>query len=197
MAPSQRGSQSDFAFFILHFSPAQNNRNRFLRVLKEKKVPQNGVEYFRKYSQQGLALQYASWLHVDVPAFHIQDVHHCRCRISCLRRRSCKFLKFLIYKEIFSKHLDFEIKEENQFKIHFSKIPFQGAFRCDTNQPGCQNVCYNRFSPISHMRFWAFQMMFVCLPSLAFMTFAQFEIAKIELVKKERADEEKKTRAVN
>ena len=46
------------------------------------------------------------------------------------------------------------------------------------------------------MRFWAFQMMFVCLPSLAFMTFAQFEIAKIELVKKERADEEKKTRAV-
>jgi len=72
-----------------------------------------------------------------------------------------------------------------------------GAFRCDTNQPGCQNVCYNRFSPISHMRFWAFQMMFVCLPSLAFMTFAQFEIAKIELVKKERADEEKKTRAAD
>ena len=46
------------------------------------------------------------------------------------------------------------------------------------------------------MRFWAFQMMFVCLPSLAFMTFAQFEIAKIELVKKERADEEKKIRTV-
>jgi hypothetical protein len=55
-------------------------------------------------------------------------------------------------------------------------------FKCDTNQPGCQNVCFNRFSPISHMRFWAFQMMFVCLPSLCFMTFAQFEEAKISKI---------------
>lgn len=55
-------------------------------------------------------------------------------------------------------------------------------FKCDTNQPGCQNVCFNRFSPISHMRFWAFQMMFVCLPSLCFMTYAQFEVNKIKVV---------------
>ena len=24
------------------------------------------------------------------------------------------------------------------------------AFRCDTQQPGCQTICFNYFSPISH-----------------------------------------------
>ena len=52
-------------------------------------------------------------------------------------------------------------------------------FRCDTSQPGCQNVCFNRFSPISHMRFWAFHMLFVILPSLMFMTYAQFQTESV------------------
>lgn len=65
-------------------------------------------------------------------------------------------------------------------------------FKCDTNQPGCQNVCFNRFSPISHMRFWAFQMMFVCLPSLIFMTFAQFEMSKIDKIEKQEKELNKK-----
>lgn len=61
----------------------------------------------------------------------------------------------------------------------WTNLKHQGNFKCDTNQPGCQNVCFNRFSPISHMRFWAFQMMFVMLPSIIFMTYAQFQTDQI------------------
>jgi uncharacterized membrane-anchored protein YhcB (DUF1043 family) len=45
----------------------------------------------------------------------------------------------------------------------------QGVFRCDTNQPGCQAMCFNKFSPMSHPRFWSFQFMFCLLPSFIFM----------------------------
>merc|ERR1712157_280590 len=45
-------------------------------------------------------------------------------------------------------------------------------FRCDTNQPGCKNVCFNNFSPISKERFWAFQIMFCTLPILIFHEYA-------------------------
>ncbi|CAG5111748.1 Oidioi.mRNA.OKI2018_I69.chr2.g6022.t1.cds [Oikopleura dioica] len=67
-----------------------------------------------------------------------------------------------------------------------------GNFKCDTNQPGCQNVCFNRFSPISHMRFWAFQLLFVCLPTIIFMGFAQFELAKVNMIKKQKEEEQVK-----
>jgi len=35
----------------------------------------------------------------------------------------------------------------------------QGKFLCDTDQPGCKNICFNRFSPISYLRLWAFQVL--------------------------------------
>jgi len=70
-----------------------------------------------------------------------------------------------------------------------------GNFKCDTNQPGCQNVCFNRFSPISHLRFWAFQLLFVCLPTIIFMGFAQFELAKVNLLKSQTEEENAKITA--
>lgn len=33
----------------------------------------------------------------------------------------------------------------------------QSAFKCSTQEPGCVNMCFNEFSKISHIRFWAFQ----------------------------------------
>ncbi|KAK7877240.1 hypothetical protein WMY93_032041, partial [Mugilogobius chulae] len=33
----------------------------------------------------------------------------------------------------------------------------QSKFTCNTHQPGCENVCYDAFAPLSHVRFWAFQ----------------------------------------
>ncbi|NP_989084.1 gap junction delta-4 protein [Xenopus tropicalis] len=44
----------------------------------------------------------------------------------------------------------------------------QERFICNTLQPGCSNVCYDIFSPVSHMRFWLFQTMIVFLPYAMF-----------------------------
>ena len=33
----------------------------------------------------------------------------------------------------------------------------QGSFVCNTQTPGCTNICYNDFSPISLLRYWALQ----------------------------------------
>ncbi|KAM6958904.1 uncharacterized protein FYW47_010336 [Aplochiton taeniatus] len=41
----------------------------------------------------------------------------------------------------------------------------QGNFDCNTRQPGCANVCYNYFFPITHTRIWALQLIFVTCPS--------------------------------
>ncbi|MBN3306368.1 CXB3 protein, partial [Amia calva] len=42
----------------------------------------------------------------------------------------------------------------------------QKDFDCNTKQPGCANVCYDYFFPISHIRLWALQLIFVTCPSL-------------------------------
>ena len=45
-------------------------------------------------------------------------------------------------------------------------------------QPGCENVCFNKFSPISHVRFWGFEIIAVSLPSIIFIVFAAHEVAR-------------------
>ncbi|XP_052386557.1 gap junction beta-3 protein-like [Carassius gibelio] len=42
----------------------------------------------------------------------------------------------------------------------------QKEFDCNTKQPGCANVCYDHYFPISHIRLWALQLIFVTCPSL-------------------------------
>ncbi|KAM4793998.1 gap junction delta-4 protein [Cyanocitta cristata] len=44
----------------------------------------------------------------------------------------------------------------------------QERFVCNTLQPGCSNVCYDLFSPVSHFRFWLIQTVSVLLPYAAF-----------------------------
>lgn len=41
----------------------------------------------------------------------------------------------------------------------------QKDFDCNTKQPGCANVCYDFYFPISHIRLWALQLIFVTCPS--------------------------------
>lgn len=41
----------------------------------------------------------------------------------------------------------------------------QKDFDCNTKQPGCANVCYDYFFPISHIRLWALQLIFITCPS--------------------------------
>ncbi|XP_003962277.2 gap junction beta-2 protein-like [Takifugu rubripes] len=42
----------------------------------------------------------------------------------------------------------------------------QSDFKCNTQQPGCKNVCYDHFFPVSHIRLWCLQLIFVSTPAL-------------------------------
>ncbi|KAM4665158.1 gap junction beta-1 protein isoform 1-T3 [Discoglossus pictus] len=42
----------------------------------------------------------------------------------------------------------------------------KSAFTCNTQQPGCNSVCYDHFFPISHIRLWALQLIIVSTPAL-------------------------------
>lgn len=42
----------------------------------------------------------------------------------------------------------------------------QADFVCNTLQPGCKNVCYDHYFPISHIRLWALQLIMVSTPAL-------------------------------
>uniref|UniRef100_A0A3Q3XQF9 Gap junction protein n=1 Tax=Mola mola TaxID=94237 RepID=A0A3Q3XQF9_MOLML len=56
----------------------------------------------------------------------------------------------------------------------------QSKFVCNSGQPGCENVCYDAFAPLSHVRFWVFQIILVAMPSLMYMGYAVNKIAKLE-----------------
>ncbi|XP_061667636.1 gap junction Cx32.2 protein-like [Syngnathoides biaculeatus] len=45
----------------------------------------------------------------------------------------------------------------------------QSKMICNTKQPGCKNVCYDRAFPISHIRFWVLQIIFVSTPTLVYL----------------------------
>ncbi|MEE6484226.1 hypothetical protein FKM82_013801 [Ascaphus truei] len=45
----------------------------------------------------------------------------------------------------------------------------QSDFTCNTEQPGCTNVCYDKAFPISHIRYWVLQFLFVSTPTLVYL----------------------------
>ena len=56
----------------------------------------------------------------------------------------------------------------------------QSKFVCNSGQPGCENVCYDAFAPLSHVRFWVFQIILVAMPSLMYLGYAVNKIARAE-----------------
>lgn len=54
----------------------------------------------------------------------------------------------------------------------------QSMFVCNTLQPGCNQACYDKTFPISHIRYWVFQIIMVCCPSLCFITYSVHQSAK-------------------
>ncbi|KAM9840120.1 gap junction Cx32.2 protein-like [Aulostomus maculatus] len=54
----------------------------------------------------------------------------------------------------------------------------QSDFICNTQQPGCENVCYDWTFPISHIRFWVLQIIFVSTPTLIYLGHAVHVIHK-------------------
>uniref|UniRef100_A0A8C4SY41 Gap junction protein n=1 Tax=Erpetoichthys calabaricus TaxID=27687 RepID=A0A8C4SY41_ERPCA len=56
----------------------------------------------------------------------------------------------------------------------------QSDFICNTKQPGCRNVCYDRAFPISLIRYWVLQVIFVSSPSLVYMGHALYRLRALE-----------------
>ncbi|XP_025053975.1 gap junction alpha-5 protein isoform X1 [Alligator sinensis] len=64
----------------------------------------------------------------------------------------------------------------------------QSDFMCDTQQPGCENVCYDKAFPISHVRYWVLQIIFVSTPSLLYMGHAMHKVRMEEKRKIKEAE---------
>ncbi|XP_043914788.1 gap junction alpha-4 protein-like [Protopterus annectens] len=56
----------------------------------------------------------------------------------------------------------------------------QSDFTCNTEQPGCENVCYDKAFPISHIRYWILQFIFVSTPTLVYLGHVAYRIKKEE-----------------
>ncbi|XP_034755591.1 gap junction Cx32.7 protein-like [Etheostoma cragini] len=61
----------------------------------------------------------------------------------------------------------------------------QSNFVCNTQQPGCENVCYDLAFPISHIRFWVLQIIAVATPKLLYLGHV-LHVIHIEKKMKER-----------
>ncbi|KAM9466933.1 gap junction protein alpha 10 a [Clarias gariepinus] len=68
----------------------------------------------------------------------------------------------------------------------------QSEFICNTEQPGCKNVCYDQAFPISLIRFWVLQIIFVSSPSLVYMGHALYRLRALD---KERHKKKNQLRA--
>ncbi|XP_054549638.1 gap junction gamma-3 protein isoform X3 [Talpa occidentalis] len=52
----------------------------------------------------------------------------------------------------------------------------QSEFVCHTQQPGCKAACYDAFHPLSPLRFWAFHVLLVAVPSALYIGFALYHV---------------------
>uniref|UniRef100_UPI003AB037D7 gap junction alpha-3 protein-like isoform X1 n=1 Tax=Centroberyx gerrardi TaxID=166262 RepID=UPI003AB037D7 len=67
----------------------------------------------------------------------------------------------------------------------------QSDFTCNTQQPGCENVCYDEAFPISHIRFWVLQIIFVSTPTLIYLGHV-LHIVRMEEKRREKEEELRK-----
>uniref|UniRef100_A0A8C2ZRG8 Gap junction protein n=1 Tax=Cyclopterus lumpus TaxID=8103 RepID=A0A8C2ZRG8_CYCLU len=65
----------------------------------------------------------------------------------------------------------------------------QSDFLCDTQQPGCTNVCYDSAFPIAHIRYWVLQIVFVSTPSLIYMGHAMHIVRREEKLRRMEQDQ--------
>ncbi|XP_056248077.1 gap junction delta-4 protein-like [Seriola aureovittata] len=52
----------------------------------------------------------------------------------------------------------------------------QERFICNTIQPGCSNVCFDVFAPVSVLRLWLFHLILLCLPHVLFATYVMHKL---------------------
>uniref|UniRef100_A0A8C4IEB7 Gap junction protein n=2 Tax=Dicentrarchus labrax TaxID=13489 RepID=A0A8C4IEB7_DICLA len=52
----------------------------------------------------------------------------------------------------------------------------QERFICNTIQPGCSNLCFDAFAPVSVFRLWLFHLILLCLPHVLFVTYVMHKV---------------------
>lgn len=62
----------------------------------------------------------------------------------------------------------------------------QSEFFCNTEQPGCRTVCYDKACPISLIRYWVLQVIFVSSPSLVYMGHALYRLRALEKMRQKK-----------
>uniref|UniRef100_A0A9W3G398 Gap junction protein n=1 Tax=Camelus bactrianus TaxID=9837 RepID=A0A9W3G398_CAMBA len=72
----------------------------------------------------------------------------------------------------------------------------QTKFTCNTRQPGCDNVCYDAFAPLSHVRFWVFQIVVISTPSVMYLGYAMHRLARASQDERRRASRRRPSRRV-
>ena len=70
----------------------------------------------------------------------------------------------------------------------------QTKFTCNTRQPGCDNVCYDAFAPLSHVRFWVFQIVVISTPSVMYLGYAVHRLARASQDERRRASRRRPSR---
>ncbi|KAK3542951.1 hypothetical protein QTP70_007925 [Hemibagrus guttatus] len=73
----------------------------------------------------------------------------------------------------------------------------QSDYVCNTKQPGCENVCYDEAFPISHIRLWVLQIIFVSTPSLVYIGHAVHHVHMEEKCKERENAESRRQQEVN
>ena len=69
------------------------------------------------------------------------------------------------------------------FYLKFKKLFILTFYKDDDKNSsefflGCEQVCYNYFAPISQIRFWSFQILLTCTPTLVSYIFKFFSNIK-------------------
>ncbi|XP_076822802.1 gap junction beta-2 protein-like isoform X4 [Clavelina lepadiformis] len=54
----------------------------------------------------------------------------------------------------------------------------QREFTCNTKQPGCENVCFNKFAPVSNVRMWGMQMLSVSIPGAFYFVYVLHVVSR-------------------
>lgn len=71
----------------------------------------------------------------------------------------------------------------------------QSNFSCDTKQPGCETVCYDKTFPVSHIRFWVMQIIIVSTPTLIYLGHVFHEVRMNEKGQRKKKTKKKESKA--